>query len=303
MKCSFLDKYCEKMGVQMNKSYAIAQDEAEALHNRVVRFRVPDGFATLLLLDQGALVVGEDDQQINGPALCFWPPGQRPALCLNAGARARVLGLSDTLILDAIGARAESVHLRMLIEHPFCAPLQQPAIAEQARSLVRWFIAELTEGEAPSPMSLSAQLRLLFIGALRLHQPETSDTGMEQTNILRQFRHLVELHYRAHWPVSDYADKLGIDYDRLHRTCKRETGRSPGELVHERLTAEAKVRLEKSGTPLKRIAADLGFSDATRFSHFFKRRTDMAPGAYRAIVSRPDGEDLVELRRGFSDWP
>ncbi len=287
----------------MNKSYATAQDESEALHNRVLRFRLPDGFSTLLLLEQGRLLAGESEQEINGPALCFWPAGQRPTLCLNAGARARILGLSDAIILDSIGARAESVHLRMLTEHPFFAPLQQPAVQEQVMALVRWFVTELNEAEVQSPMSLSAQLRLLFIGALRLYQPDQNDSGLEQTNILRQFRHLVELHYRAHWPVGDYASKLGIDYDRLHRTCKRETGRSPGELVHERLTAEAKVRLEKSGTPLKQIAADLGFPDATRFSHFFKRRTDMAPGAYRAIVSRPDGEDLIELRRGFSDWP
>ncbi|HCQ65568.1 MAG TPA: hypothetical protein DIU07_10605 [Rhodobacteraceae bacterium] len=34
-----------------------------------------------------------------------------------------------------------------------------------------------------------------------------------------------------------------------------------------------------------------------------ERRADMAPGACRAIVSRPDGEDPVELRWGFSDWP
>ncbi|OIQ40679.1 MAG: hypothetical protein BM560_11655 [Roseobacter sp. MedPE-SWde] len=303
MKCSFLDKYCEKMAFRMNKSYATAQDESEALHNRVLRFRLPDGFSTLLLLEQGELLVGEGEQDIIGPALCYWPVDQRPTLCLKAGARARILGLSDTIILDSIGARAESVHLRMLTEHPFFAPLQQPAPLEQIMALVHWFVTELTEAEIQSPMSLSAQLRLIFIGALRLHHPEKGDNGMEKTNILRQFRHLVELHYRAHWPVADYAQKLGIDYDRLHRTCKRETGRSPGELVHERLTAEAKVRLEKSGTPLKQIAADLGFPDATRFSHFFKRRTDMAPGAYRAIVSRPDGEDLIELRRGFSDWP
>ncbi|MBU2865495.1 helix-turn-helix domain-containing protein [Pacificibacter marinus] len=65
----------------------------------------------------------------------------------------------------------------------------------------------------------------------------------------------------------------------------------------------AKARLESSGRSLKEIAADLGFADGSRFSHCFKRRTDMSPGAYRANVSRPDGDDLTELRRSFSDWP
>ncbi|SMX45933.1 AraC family transcriptional regulator [Actibacterium lipolyticum] len=287
----------------MKTNYAALQEEREALHSRTIRVRFPDTFATLLFLKEGTLRLDESDTEIDGVALCYWPHEKRPNLQLSAGSQAQLLGLSDTIILDAIGARAESVHLRMLAEQPFLAPLKEPASVEQIDALLGWFTDELTDPNRQSPMSLSAYLRLLFINALRVHRPEPLEKGAEQTSILRRFRHLVELHYRDHWQVSKYAAALGIDYDRLHRICKRETGRSAAELVHERLTAEAKARLENSGYPLKKIAADLGFSDATRFSHFFKRRTDLSPGAYRAVVSRPGNEDLLELRRGFSDWP
>lgn len=287
----------------MDDGYATLHEEQEALHDRALRLRLPETFSTLLFIEQGRLTTGETEHEIDAPALCFWPPEHRPPLCLNAGGRARVLGLSDTIVLDAIGARSESVHLRMLVEQRFAAALGDAAVLNQVRVLVDWFADELARTQIQSPMSLAAYLRLLLISALRVYQPEPSGRGAEQTGILRRFRHLVELHYRDHWQVAKYAVELGIDYDRLHRICKRETGRSPAELVHERLTAEAKARLENSGSPLKKIASDLGFADATRFSHFFKRRTDMSPGAYRAIVSRPDGEDLIELRRGFSDWP
>jgi AraC-like DNA-binding protein len=287
----------------MKDGYATLTIEREALHDQVLRASLPQGYARLMYLTRGTLMTGEADTTIQGPALCYWPPGQSPSLRLCAGARATSLGLSDTILLDAIGARAESVHLRMLAEQPFVAALDQPADHEQVQALTTWFHAELSEPQRRSPMSLAAYLRLLFICALRTHQAIATDAGPEPTSILRRFRHLVELHYRDHWQIARYAEELGVDYDRLHRICKRETGRSPAELVHERLTAEAKARLENSGSALKKIAADLGFADATRFSHFFKRRTDMSPGAYRAIVSRPDGDDLSELRRGFSDWP
>ncbi|WP_136439326.1 helix-turn-helix transcriptional regulator [Pacificoceanicola onchidii] len=287
----------------MKDSYARAQLEQEALHDRAVRIHHPESYSTMLFLEQGRLARDETGLEIDGPALCFWPPGGRPPLRLVAGARARILGLGDTIVLDAIGARAESVHLRMLVEQSFLAPLPEADLRDQVDTLIGWFVKELAEEERQSPMSLSAILRLLFIGALRVYRPEPAETGAELTSVLRRFRHLVELHYREHWPMSRYAEELGVDYDRLQRICKREVGRSPGELVHERLTAEAKARLENTGLPLKRIAADLGFADATRFSHFFKRRADISPGAYRAIVRRPQGEDLTELRRGFSDWP
>ncbi len=257
----------------------------------------------MLFLEHGTLRIGETDKETYGPALCFWPQNGRDVISLDAGSRARILGLSDIILLDAIGARSESVHMRMLVEQPFFVPLADPHVLSQITALFDWFVTEVQSTGQQSPMSMAAFLRLMLISAMRAHQPTGLDASAERTGLLRRFRHLVELHYRDHWQVARYAQELGIEYDRLHRICKRETSRSPAELLHERLTAEAKARLENSGHPLKKIAADLGFSDASRFSHFFKRRTEMSPGAYRAIVSRPDGEDLKELRRGFSDWP
>lgn len=287
----------------MNLNYAFFEDQHEALHNRTIRSRVPDMFATLLFLRQGTLIWGAEDEEISGPALCFWPHLFRPTKTLQAGARATVLGLSDTLTLDAVGARSESVHLRMLIESPFVVRLNEQPDLQQIRALLGWFETELSNPHGQSPMTLAAYIRLVFIRALRVHQPDPLESGVEQTGLLRRFRHLVELHYRDQWKVARYAEDLEIDYDRLHRICKRETGRSPAELVHERLTAEAKARLENSGHPLKKIASDLGFSDATRFSHFFKRRTGISPGAFRAVVSRPENDDLATLKQTFSDWP
>ena len=287
----------------MKSNYLVVKTEHEAMHDRVIRMRFPSSFSTLIFLKQGVLRWDENDQSIEGPALCYWPQAKPAALQLGAGGKAQLIGLSDTIIHDSVGARAESVHLRMLVEQPFFAALNEPVILGKIDALLGWLVDEIADDEAQSPMSLSAYLRLLFICALRVYRPEPLGKGMEHTSILRQFRHLVELHYRDHWQVSRYAAELGVDYDRLHRICKRETARSPAELVQERLTAEAKARLEKSGFPLKTIASDLGFSDASRFSHFFKRRTDISPGAYRAVVSRPENEDLIEFRRGFSDWP
>ena len=287
----------------MPDDYVTLQDEREALHDRALRRRFPEGFGTLLFLLQGSLLIGETRSELSGPALAFWPGAVRPELTLKAGSAARLLGVSDNILMDAIGARSESVHLRMLIESPFNAHLSIAPDIPQIETLFEWFEHELATPERRSLMSLSAFLRLLLIAALRVHSPDVTGAKVETTNILREFRHLVELHYREHWQVAKYADQLGVEYDRLHRICKRETGRTPAELVHERLTAEAKARLENSGHPLKKIAADLGFADASRFSHFFKRRTDMAPGTYRAVVSRPDSEEIKNLRRGFADWP
>jgi AraC family transcriptional regulator, transcriptional activator of pobA len=291
----------------MKYDYATVQDEHVALHDRTLRSRMGERFSTLLYLPYGALYLPEsaDENIIEGPALLFWPAGQRPDVVLRAGSQASILCLSDALLLDAVGSRAESLHLRIFVEHPFVVPVPMPEAAGliELNTLIEAFKAEALDETRRSPMALYAHLRLVLIGALRLHQPLLATQSRAKTGLLHRFRHLVEMHYREQWRLSRYVAELGVDYDRLHHACKRETGLSPAELVHERLTHEAKARLEASGFPLKRIAADLGFADATRFSHYFKRRTDMSPGAYRALAARPGDSPLPAFKRGFSDWP
>jgi len=287
----------------VQEEHVTVQQVAQALHKRVLRCRSPKDRAALIHLESGQLKLGEDSETVQGPALFFFPRHEGKALCFEAGSSAQIFCMTDAIVLDAVGARSESVHLRVLIESDFQVELSDHARQTQITSLCQWLRSEIeAEGKASS-MSISAMLRLILIGTMRSYNPNTSETGASQTVFLRRFRHLVELHYREHWQMTRYAEILGIDYDRLHRICKRETKRSPAELVHERLTAEAKARLENTGFPLKKIANDLGFSDSSRFSHFFKRRTGMSPGRYRAILSRPAGEDLEELRRSFADWP
>lgn len=271
--------------------------------DREVRPRFFGACATLVFVTKGMLVYGQDNTEQTAPALFFWPETPDITPVLKAGSEAHVLGMSDEVLLDAIGARSESVHLRMLVDDHFFAVVPDPWLVDQVKTLFGWFDFEVNGPERTSPMAQAAMLRLLLIGALRMHDPDKNKAQIESRGLLREFRHLVELHYRKHWKMADYTASLGVQYDRLHDVCTNETGRSPAELVHERLTAEAKARLERTGVPLKKIASDLGFSDASRFSHFFKRRTGVAPGMYRSVTTRRLDEEFDTFHRNFIEWP
>lgn len=286
-----------------SNSYAACQVERESLRSRVLRRRFSTDYSTLLFLERGKLHFGEDGQEISGPALCFWPHAQFPKITLAPGASAKVLGISDGFILDAVGSQAESVHLRMMIEQPFQVTLQIDPRFPHVESLFEWFAFETKVPHHRSQMMLSAYLRCLLIMALRVHEPKVENESTKRSEVLRRFRHLVELHYRDHWKVADYADALGVEYDRLHRVCKRHTARTPVVLVHERLISEAKTRLEKTGHSAKEIANALGFPDGSRFSHFFKKNTGLSPGAYRKLMSQAESQDRNTQARNFADWP
>jgi AraC family transcriptional activator of pobA len=92
---------------------------------------------------------------------------------------------------------------------------------------------------------------------------------------------LMESHYREHWPVSRYAERLGLSTERLNRMVRAETGHNAQALLHARLAREACRRLVHVAAPVSRLAFELGFEDPAYFCRFFKRQTGLSPSDYR----------------------
>ncbi|RMD82714.1 MAG: AraC family transcriptional regulator [Lentisphaerae bacterium] len=84
----------------------------------------------------------------------------------------------------------------------------------------------------------------------------------------------------------DVASAVGIHPNHLSRLCRLRSGEAFREfLMRKRLQAAVNL-LENYQIPLKEIARRCGFSDVRHFSHVFRRRYGMAPGAYRKTGCR-----------------
>ena len=83
------------------------------------------------------------------------------------------------------------------------------------------------------------------------------------------------------------------------RLARARSAARRSRLVHERLIAEARVRLRDTGQTAEQIAYGLGFRDPAYFSRFFARRVGMSPGAYRKAsrVAPP------QAPTSFAAWP
>ena len=99
--------------------------------------------------------------------------------------------------------------------------------------------------------------------------------------LFTRFIVLVEAHHAEHWPVSRYADRLGLTPERLNRVTRAETGQAALDLVHERLAREACRRLTYVAAPISQLAYELGFEDPAYFCRFFKRHAGCSPREYR----------------------
>jgi AraC family transcriptional activator of pobA len=163
--------------------------------------------------------------------------------------------------------------------------------------------AEL-QAEAPgAAIMLAAQVRILLVAMLRLSDLEVPLAGSgADGRFLMQFRELLESNFRAHWPVSRYAERIGISPDRLHSLCTRRLGRTPRALIAERVAREATLGLERSTMSLEQLSYSLGFRDPAHFSHFFKRVVGTSPGAHRRRAL-DTGREPQPPPVTFADWP
>ncbi|ABY98646.1 TPA: helix-turn-helix domain-containing protein [Pseudomonas putida] len=132
--------------------------------------------------------------------------------------------------------------------------------------------------------SSMALLLTLMIQVLR-HEPHLPQGEQRpvsrRSQQLTAFRELVDLHYRAHRPLADYAAELGMTLATLGRLCQEHLGMTPMNVINARQVLEAKRMLGHSSLSVKEIAHELGFADVGYFSRFFRKQAGVSPSAFR----------------------
>ena len=101
--------------------------------------------------------------------------------------------------------------------------------------------------------------------------------GSEAFETYQRCRRYIETHYRVAAGLSDIAADCNIDPAYLCRLFKRYDYQSPWQYVIQLKMRHAAQRLQMSHALIKRVAQELGFSDAFQFSHTFRRVYGISP--------------------------
>lgn len=105
-----------------------------------------------------------------------------------------------------------------------------------------------------------------------------SDSSLE---LIRQYRMLVEQHYRQEHQVAYYADRLNKSPKTLTNVFARHGQDSPLQIIHDRIGLEARRLLSFTDKSAKEIAYELGFDEVSNFSRFFKNLFAVPPAEFR----------------------
>ncbi len=96
-----------------------------------------------------------------------------------------------------------------------------------------------------------------------------------------QFRDLLENKFTKLKAVSDYSSQLCISEKRLGQATSKILGKSPKEIINERILLEAKRFLVYSHLTIKEVGQGLGFEDPAYFIRYFKKNTATTPVEFR----------------------
>jgi AraC-like DNA-binding protein len=133
-------------------------------------------------------------------------------------------------------------------------------------------------------------LELIHYGQKLQPMSELSSNQNASERISSLFIELLERQFPVESPkqtlglrtAKDYANRLAVHVNHLNKVLKEMTGSTTTELIKNRILQEAKILLKKSEWSVADIAYSLGFDDLAHFSNYFKRKTSMAPLAFRS---------------------
>lgn len=133
---------------------------------------------------------------------------------------------------------------------------------------------------------LLALLHLLYLELTRLYTPLLLDTRSAYPDRFRQFEQLLDQLFKTMKLPGEYARHMSITERHLNRITRLCVGKSPSQLIRERVVLEAKRILAHRAMPVSDVAGELGYDDPSYFSRLFRQATGQSPSAFAGAYRR-----------------
>ncbi|HEX6223026.1 MAG TPA: AraC family transcriptional regulator [Chryseolinea sp.] len=164
------------------------------------------------------------------------------------------------------------------------APLKLDGIRSSVNGLMKLIGEELAKGSTAVQRDLLQNylhnLLLLCDREKRSQGFKEIPKGPDRDHTLL-FTSLVNEHFTTIRSVRDYAGLMHLPLKRLARATAQVLGKSPKEIISERVLLEIKRLLVHTNKSIKEIGFDLGFNEPTNFIKYFRQQTGQTPSDFR----------------------
>ena len=131
---------------------------------------------------------------------------------------------------------------------------------------------------------MAAYLKLFLVYCEEECHPEENQFFQDHPGkeLLKEFKEMVEEHYRDRHKVKEYADLLSVSTKHLNQVVKTLLGQTAKEVIQEKIMLSAKRELKYSDLSVKEIAYSLGYEEPLYFSSAFKKAVGVSPSEFRS---------------------
>lgn len=142
------------------------------------------------------------------------------------------------------------------------------------------YIKDFTENQASGDIYKAKFILRKIISILKVHQ---NDSDVSTKDFVDRIFKYINENLMEEFSLTEMAAKFGISKFYMCHIFKLETQISIMQYRNKRRLALAKQLLTNTDNSIQQICMDIGFSDASYFSKWFKQEEGITPNAYRNI--------------------
>lgn len=244
-------------------------------------------FYTAIIFYEGAGTCKLDhgDYVFDGPSILFATPYQRIQVSSSKNLKVGLLQFHGDFYCIEFH-KADVACNGLLFNNVFLSPMVN--LSGSDKEAIFNILMEIKKEFSSNPdrSVLIAYIQLFLAKCSQIKRKQLGPKGMTVSidQAMKSFKQLIEEHYLVKHRPADYARMLDMEMNILSKKCKKTFGKTPTELIHERLIIEAKRKLHLTRQNIKEIAFGLNFKDEYYFSRFFKKSVGLSPLAFRKKV-------------------
>ena len=136
---------------------------------------------------------------------------------------------------------------------------------------MEWFDCRKDTAQRDALLASGFHVFLSAAEATITELPSKPQPDTRSRKLVVDFYKLLARYCKQHRDVTFYADALCITTTYLYKVCRKVLGFSPKEEIDQQIVFEIKSYLAHTDLPIKRIAEELHFEDASYMCRYFRR--------------------------------
>ncbi|MEG1264915.1 MAG: helix-turn-helix transcriptional regulator [Myroides sp.] len=250
-------------------------------------FNTMEYYCIYIVFTNTTVVVEDVEYDIEGPALAFIGPSTNILYKQSAEEDSNYVVAFSSAFYDRSASDSLFLNSELFYNDSqkiFIAPTIATAYDIKKFAVDRLALYESAEKGLYVSIAHNTIEALILSGMLYISKSSVGNTADNFSHIdkVNKFRVLMNKDYRLNKTVKYYADQLHVTPRRLTEMTEKVSGKTPKQLITEKVVQESLRLLRHSKFTITQIAYEMEFNDEANFSNFIKKNLGQTPRELRA---------------------